>query len=505
MGKSLIAFDTNKIKNYVFATGTLKEIRGASALLDRLNRVDMPRLAGGKTIYANGGAGLFVVDTDGDEVIKTVGKAYRDQTLTASITGAMVALPEDESNVQAQLETLRYRLRAKKDGFRSFELPVSHPLLHPCDSCGTQYATDYVDGEMLCSSCQKKRQEDARVKADIRRWTSGTAKPDTQRLWGRLIRQLGNLGYPITDHDRPEDFDTLGEVSSPKGYMALIYADGDGMGREIEAITDLQEMNRFADAVDGALYQSVSEAIAAHLVPQGKTWPFDILLLGGDDLVMVTQAQSGIEVALHIVERFPALTENWLGKRLNLSATVVLAHIKYPIGPLLQLAESSLKFAKKEAVRRRLAGETLDGGLLNFLVVSSANHLDFDEYYRQVLKSEENRGQTVLYRTQRPYTAAGMADLVAQIRKVRSRVPRAKLEQLRAAVFQSRMQGTLDAMMAVLRLRRNDEQRKTLLELVGTGLNEQIYLPWIKRGKNDWTTPVLDIVELLDFIGKEAA
>ena len=54
-------------------------------------------------------------------------------------------------------------------------------------------------------------------------------------------------------------------------------------------------------------------------------------------------------------------------------------------------------------------------------------------------------------------------------------------------------------MKAVLRLN-NDSQRQALLELVSINPLEQIYLPWIKQGK-DWTTPVLDIVELLDFVG----
>ena len=44
MSKKWIAFDTNRIKDYVFETGTLKEIRGASALLDRLNREKMPEI-----------------------------------------------------------------------------------------------------------------------------------------------------------------------------------------------------------------------------------------------------------------------------------------------------------------------------------------------------------------------------------------------------------------------------------------------------------------------------
>ena len=41
MELSLIAFDTDHIKRYVFATEKLKEIRGASSLLDYLNRIVM--------------------------------------------------------------------------------------------------------------------------------------------------------------------------------------------------------------------------------------------------------------------------------------------------------------------------------------------------------------------------------------------------------------------------------------------------------------------------------
>lgn len=34
MSQSLVAFDTDRIKGYVFATDTLKEIRGASDILN---------------------------------------------------------------------------------------------------------------------------------------------------------------------------------------------------------------------------------------------------------------------------------------------------------------------------------------------------------------------------------------------------------------------------------------------------------------------------------------
>jgi hypothetical protein len=45
MGFSLVALDTDHIKEYVFGTDKLKEIRGASSLLDYLNRIVMQEFA----------------------------------------------------------------------------------------------------------------------------------------------------------------------------------------------------------------------------------------------------------------------------------------------------------------------------------------------------------------------------------------------------------------------------------------------------------------------------
>ena len=72
VSQSLIAFDTDHIKGYVFGTSKLKEIRGASSRLDYLNRVLTREKAeskafGATTIYAHGGSALFLIDSDESE------------------------------------------------------------------------------------------------------------------------------------------------------------------------------------------------------------------------------------------------------------------------------------------------------------------------------------------------------------------------------------------------------------------------------------------------------
>src|SRR5438094_7390130 len=92
----LVALDTNHIKQYVFATDKLKEIRGASSILDALNRRAMIHLAqegGAETIYANGGSGQFLINGDEETARKfgqRIQQAYRERTGGgASITFAL--------------------------------------------------------------------------------------------------------------------------------------------------------------------------------------------------------------------------------------------------------------------------------------------------------------------------------------------------------------------------------------------------------------------------------
>jgi len=508
MTETLLAFDTDRIKNYVFATAKLKEIRGASAILDELNRQTMPKLVGGEMIYANGGGGLFVVASaeQAKNARASIEQAYRKKFI--SITSTVIE-NYDKNKFQAQFRLLGYCLRLAKDQTKGEQLLLTHPFFHFCESCGTEYAQENSnENELICAKCESKRDQDERIKESLSNYSSQVNQGELfeahDGLWPCLLTQLKAKGYPINDYNRPDEFNTLADLSSPKGYMALIYADGDGMGKLLDGITSSEQMHDFAHAVDNSMYQATVEAINQHLRPEGKDkiWPFDVLMLGGDDLIMVTRAESAVAVGKTVMEKFTEFTQPYSEKyqcgSLRVSVSVVIAHANYPFGALQKLAESGLKFAKKEGAKR-----DKKEGLLNFLVVNSANHLDFGEYYKQTLTQKEGH-ESMLYRSQRPYTATNLEILLNQIEQVRD-VPRSKLEQLRQAVFKSKNQASLDAMMALLRLR-DKEQRKALLKLFGTEVEQQLHIPWLpKKDSHDFITPIVDIAELIDFVARKHA
>ena len=73
----VIIIDTPSVKKYVFGSDALNEVRGASARLDRLNRIEMEKCLKGhpdithvEPVYANGGSAQFLVQTNDAAKVK---------------------------------------------------------------------------------------------------------------------------------------------------------------------------------------------------------------------------------------------------------------------------------------------------------------------------------------------------------------------------------------------------------------------------------------------------
>ena len=85
MAQSLILLDTDRIKEYVFATGKLAEIRGASALLEKLNlqrtRETVCNVCpAAKVVFQGGGSALVEAPrADAERIITAIEALYRQE------------------------------------------------------------------------------------------------------------------------------------------------------------------------------------------------------------------------------------------------------------------------------------------------------------------------------------------------------------------------------------------------------------------------------------------
>ena len=554
----LISFDTEHIKKYVFGTDTLKEIRGASSLLDRLNRVEMENVAKEKKIdvfpiYMNGGAGLFLVEKGQEDIFgQAVQARFREFTGDgSSITYIVQKLPPDappsrdellKFPMQETLNLMRYRLQAQKDTPQNYIALPSHPFMRLCDECGVEYGEKRHSeprGQelLLCMSCQKKLKEDDQVKDSITALIKGgpqaLSAATKSPLWSRVIEKLCTLKYDLPQETkRPQDFNVFRAFKGARDYIALIYADGNSMGKTIENFRTLNDIQAFATKVDDGVTIAVSSAIAKHLqvgklakpgveLPKGEgepLFPFDILLLGGDDIVMVTPASVALDVALTIVKEF----HNYTDEKHSLSVGVVLAPVKYPFGMLLELAETTLKFAKKEAAKRRLAATGVvqgEVGMINFMTVPGSAGRDFKKFYSGLVNTKtEGANQIDFYATLRPYDTEQFAHLLDDIREGRrKKLGRTKLHQLREAILKMNLTTSLSDARGLWR-NWYPQQREFvwnhLYAFAGRYQQQQYHdndplswsfqrkFPWFADGKNTniYRTSLLDFIELYDFV-----
>jgi hypothetical protein len=521
-----------------------------------------------KTIYANGGSGLFLVATDkADEIRQRIHNEFHRKTFGgATVTYAVQEIPDsikdaEHEDIGEALELLRYRLREAKDS-QLIQDPIALPsqvFMRSCDSCGMRYAEVWdkderqdpaVQGNRYCKVCYEKRIEDDAVKDAITGKKPGKSSP----LWENVIKCLRDAGYswqPGTD--RPDDFNVFHEFGEAKDYIGLIYADANNMGDQIKDFHTLDRLKGFADNVDASIYQAVCNAIQKHLpvrqLPNQNlpdttrspdknnspqlVFPFDILLLGGDDLVMVTPASQAMDVALTTAKGFNELTKGWEpeGKGYTLSVGVILAPIKYPFGLLQDLAETTLKAAKKkrgkqekqEEKKGQMEPSAYGDTSINFMVVAGSTSHDFDKVYKQMQNKDvqvSSYTQNVnFFATLRPYTVEELDFLLEAIRVGRKKsLGRTKLHQVREAVLKMNLTTSVGESLAILRnwkqsqrefvynyvYRLGDryQERHKDIEKPGT-LFPRITFPWFADGEDIYRTSLLDFVELYDFVASE--
>lgn len=562
MGLSLIAFDTDHIKRYVFGTEKLKEIRGGSSLLDYLNRIVMTQLAeryDAKMVYANGGSGQFIVAT---ELANSFGKEVQQNYLAttgggASITFVSVPLPEHIINISNDdiadtFKLLQWRLQEEKQHPPEIFASPSHPFLRLCDSCGTEYtdaqkesrevirAEDEQD-EQYCASCQLKRARDSDIKGFIKDIEAGKRTPyDDEYLWNEIIPGLRKMDYNLPpETERPNDFNIFSNFKGAKNYLSLIYADANNMGLAIEKHRSLAERQKFAATIDEAIYTSVCTAIARHLKindhlkPADQrddellhpVFPFDILLMGGDDICMVVPASAAMDVALTIAETFHHETD----EKHTLSVGVILAPVKYPFGILREMAESNLKFAKKAGAdanaQAKKSGTTIDDTRINFMIVTGSSSSNFSSLYNTVYRRQDEDLHQDFHATLRPYPPDSLHILLDAIRgQEGANLGRTKLHQMREAIFQMNLTTSVIDGLTVLRNWREVQRNHITRHVYQIGSHYQIprsnpddpvsgfprvIFPWFANGKDGkngdaiYRTSLLDFIELYDFLSRE--
>ena len=163
------------------------------------------------------------------------------------------------------------------------------------------------------------------------------------------------------------------------------------MGGYLEKIETPAQYRQFSERVFIALQKAAFDALAKHLSPTDKKLhPFEIVSIGGDDLLLIVPGSKAFEVVHEIGRNFDRefdshskfantgqdklrksqryVPEEWLSKQrkmqpaISLSLGFVIANEHTPIGFLEHLADSLLKSAKTRAKTLKKPGGGYLGG-----------------------------------------------------------------------------------------------------------------------------------------------
>lgn len=166
------------------------------------------------------------------------------------------------------------------------------------------------------------------------------------------------------------------DMTGNNDWIAIIHADGNGLGQIVQKVgRNAEEFKKFSQNLDIATtqaavtaYQSIEEKY--HINEEGVI-PIRPIVLGGDDLTVICRADFALEYTKAFIEEFEKETKERLGQQIieykiftgdvkdRLTACAGITYIKssYPFYYGYELAEALCKRAKKDAKENIKDGE----------------------------------------------------------------------------------------------------------------------------------------------------
>ncbi|MGV0026857.1 type III-B CRISPR-associated protein Cas10/Cmr2 [Phormidesmis priestleyi] len=608
----LVYGGATKIKQYVFEAAKLPEIRGASALLDRINLVDLPAFFGCENhddypqcqqakedcqqiredwldsnfpnlstalipeliIYSTGGNILaFCPAAFVDDLANAIEKRYTQETLTANscAVGAKfrpleirfgllqdpientfwlekyrshLANPfiqayfqqpsvsneeafENRKSFNELVGQLTSQFNKRRNGHDRDDRPTrqyppmfeTHPYLirDEGDRRSAVIQTDLPNSPWFSETLARKRlvgQIAKREKAS-QNWYDKTGlewQPGTLQSWVQRFEEFLNDNPQLSQKYYQNNDDVtealsvreIGNASTPSGFVAYIYADGNNMGGYIQRIKTPEEYKQFSKDIFDATERSVYRAIAKHLHPHKLEnltdpdhrnrndcviHPFEILAIGGDDVMLIVPANQALAIAKTIGEEFEhhlIKTKRYPLEKpcsdqaahryspqhaptsqcsLSMSIGVLLTAENTPIYYAEELTSQLLKSAKKR-VKDLKKEHNYHSGTIDFLTMKSVTMISssISEFRTQGLTKTRHKQPTLkLYAS--PYTLyeiGGLLNTVQALKRVD--FPRSQLYQIRSLLEQGKHTAILNYRYFRVRLKQGQTELKRSFE-----------------------------------------
>lgn len=365
------------IQNFIFETNELKDIVGASELVEKICtslfaetiNSNISKLKEDPNAILNAAGNIKYIFKEEDECRKVVLNFPRKVMGAAPGITISQAVVKFDNDFPSAVDELEDKLRAQ----RNKPMPsstIGYIGIQRARKTGKP-AVNIDGGDYLDDASYKKRFD-----IDGRKRTTKTL---CEKCFGETHLQDNRIAYDIED------------ITGQNSWIAIIHADGNGLGQVVREIgRDKEQFRAFSKGLDKSTIEAARIAFDQIMTINGSyqemVIPFRPIVLGGDDLTMICRGDLAIPFVKAYMEQFENLTEENTGRELTACAGIAFIKSSYPFYYGYSLAESLCDAAKKDAKKEDMmaANDGLVPSCLMFHKVQDS----FIESYKDIAKME---------------------------------------------------------------------------------------------------------------------
>lgn len=353
--KFLYGASVQGIQSFIFQTNKLKEIAGASALVDELCKtffVDAFMVDEESFITKTAGNIKCIVDEETcKKIVRSFPKLALNYAPGITISQAVVKLDGEtspENITKEKINHLEKLLRTQRN--RQF-MPVDTGYMgleraRRTSGVGVEYNKK---GEVVDRATKSK---------------TNAPEKDTLGIFEKFS------GLKVDALQVPFDLKDITGNDSENSWIAIVHADGNSIGNLVQNI-EPGEFKAFSKNLQKATHAAAQAAFSSLdiTIKNGEKYPLRPVILGGDDLTLIIRADLALKFTENYLKAFEEKTEECLGKKLTACAGIAYIKQNYPFHYGVDLAEALTKEAKKAS--KKISSDSPPSSLSFYKVLSS--------------------------------------------------------------------------------------------------------------------------------------